>query len=55
MFRSCVVTRAQARKFENEIDLSNSFMSSDSPDVEDTTVRACSQNLSLEPRFDFPV
>ncbi len=54
LFRSCVVTRAQARKFENEIDLSNSFMSSDSPDVEDTTVEACSLNLSLEPRIDFP-
>lgn len=53
VFRSCVVTRAQARKFENEIDLSNSFMSSDSPDIEDTTVKICPQNFNLEPRLDF--
>lgn len=26
VFQSCVVTRAQARKFENEVDLADSFM-----------------------------
>ncbi len=35
VFHSCVVTRAQARKFEEELDLSDSFMCSDLSDVKD--------------------
>jgi len=54
VFHSCVVTRAQARKSENEIDFSNSFMSSDFPDVENATVEDRLENLSFGPRFDFP-
>ncbi len=33
VFQSCVITRAQAHKFEDEVDLSNSFIGSVMPDT----------------------
>ncbi len=53
VFHSCVVTRAQARKFEEELDLSDSFMCSDLSDVK-TGSDMKIQNLSFGPNVDFP-
>lgn len=50
---SCVVTRAQARKFEEELDLSDSFVCSDQSDVE-TSLNIDKQILSFGPNVDFP-
>ncbi len=57
VFLSCVVTCAQARKFDNEIDLADSFMNLNVGGTEETYVEACRpmQNLKLEPKFDFPL
>ncbi len=53
VFQSCVVTRAQARKFEDEVDLSNSFMGSVMPDTK-AEVDNSSTDVIVQPSFDFP-
>ncbi len=53
LFHSCVVTRAQARKFEEELDLSDSFMCSDLSDVK-TGLDMDVQNVSFGPNVDIP-
>ncbi len=50
---TCVVTRAQARKFEEELDLSDSFMCSDLSDVK-TGLDMDVQNVSFGPNVDIP-
>ncbi len=52
VFQSCVVIRAQCRKFEEEVDLSNSFMGSVMPETK-TKVENSSTDVIVQPRFDF--
>ncbi len=52
VFQSCVVIRAQSRKFEEEVDLSNSFMGSVMPETK-TEVENSSTDVIVQPRFDF--
>jgi len=51
VFQSCVVTRPQARKFEEEVDLSNSFMGSVMPKAEVENSYTC---VIVQPSFNFP-
>ncbi len=53
VFKSCVITRVQAHKFEDEVDLSNSFMGSVMPDTR-AEVENSSTDMIVQPSFDFP-
>ncbi|KAI2645228.1 Retrovirus-related Pol polyprotein [Labeo rohita] len=54
VFQSCVVTCAQARKFEDEIDLSDSFLGSEMSDSKAEVENECSSDVIVQPSFDFP-
>ncbi len=53
VFQSRVVIRAQACKFEDEVDLFNSFMGSVMPDTK-AEVENSSTDVVVQPSFDFP-